>query len=74
MELAGIAPEIMTEAEVVRFLRLDTVDGIDAHKTLERYRCSGVLRPTRISRKLFYSLDELRRFVRLQTDGDQLEE
>lgn len=68
VEPAVACPELLTESETIRYLRLDTVDGVDTKKTLERYRSAGTLRPTRLSRKLFYHIDELRRFVRLQTD------
>ena len=66
-------PELLTEEEAIRFLRLDTIPDVDARKSLERYRQSGKLRSTRIGRRLMYHIDELRRFIASQTEGAELE-
>ena len=70
---AEICPELLTEEEAIRFLRLDTIPDVDARKSLERYRQSGKLRSTRIGRRLMYHIDELRRFIASQTEGAELE-
>lgn len=56
-------PELLTEEEAIRFLRLDTVNIKNPTATLERYRKDGLLRGVQISKKIFYKRTELERFV-----------
>ena len=57
-------PDVMTAAEVVRFLRLDE-DGIpNPEKTLRYYREKKLLRAIRIGRHLRYSRFDLLEFLR----------
>ena len=68
-ELANIALErLLTEAEALRYLRLDTVDISDPAATLRRYRERRLLRATQVSRRLFYRRVELDRFLERQTE------
>jgi len=61
-------PDVLTEEEAIRYLRLDTVEIKDPGATLRRYRDSGLLRATQLSKRLFYRRVELERFLRRQTD------
>ena len=56
-------PELLTEDEAIRFLRLDTVNIKDPAATLRRYRDAGLLRAVQISKKIFYPRAELELFV-----------
>ena len=63
-------PELLTEDEAVRYLRLDGEKGpTDPYQCLFRYRQQNKLRGTHIGKQLFYRRDELDRFVRLMTEG-----
>lgn len=53
------APELMTEAEAIRYLRLDTLSIEHPERTLARYREKGLLRGTQVSTRLFYRRVEL---------------
>ena len=64
------APEVMTEEDVVAFLRLDT-DGTGASVTLKYYRDKGLLKGIRIGKKLRYTRREVLRFLdRLTEQAD----
>jgi hypothetical protein len=63
-------PELLTEEEAVRYLRLDTVGITDPSNTLRRYREQGLLRATQVSKKLFYRRMELDRFLDRITEGN----
>ena len=56
-------PELLTEEETIRFLRLD--DGGTKHPslTLQYYRSEGLLRATRVGKRLRYLKYELLRFL-----------
>jgi len=56
-------PVVLTQDEAIKFLRLDTVGVKQPGKTLERYQDEGLLKGTYISKKCFYSVSELCRFV-----------
>ena len=61
------APALLTEIETIKFLRLD-VDGPEHPElTLQYYRQQGLLRPTKVGKKLRYRLSELLRFLEEQT-------
>ncbi len=61
-------PELLTEEEAIRYLRLDTVDISDPVATLRRYREQGKLRATQVSKRLFYRRVELDRFLARLTE------
>ena len=61
-------PDILTEDEAIRFLRLDQTNTQDPHLTLARYRKRGLLRGTQISRNIRYLREELIEFARRQTE------
>lgn len=56
-------PELMTEEEVIRLLRLDTDGPADPHETLKYYRDEGLLKGTRVSRKYRYQRKEILIFL-----------
>jgi hypothetical protein len=56
-------PEVLTEEETIKFLRLDIDGPADPHQTLKYYRDEGLLRGTRISRKYLYQKKELLLFL-----------
>lgn len=57
-------PELLTEDEAVRYLRLDTIAGLkNPAQTLARYRAAGLLRGTQVSKSVFYRRIELDRFL-----------
>jgi len=58
-------PEVMTEEEVIRMLRLD--EAKNPRQTLQYYRERGLLRATRIGRWLRYTRTEVLRFLERQT-------
>ena len=61
-------PELLTEEEAVRYLRLDTITLKDPCETLRRYRERGLLRGTQVSKRVFYLRSELDRFLDRVTD------
>lgn len=66
-------PEVMTQAEAIRYLRLDEVNIKDPAATLRHYREMGLLRATRVSRSIRYLRSELQRFLEQQTQRDDLQ-
>lgn len=57
-------PELLTEEEAIRYLRLDTIVGLrNPGETLARYRANGMLRGTQVSKRIFYRRVELDRFL-----------
>ena len=64
-------PELMTEDELIKFLRLD-IDG-PAHpgQTLQYYRDKGLLRATRVGKRLRYQRKEALEFLDRLTDYTQ---
>ncbi len=56
-------PELLTEAEAIRYLRLDEDGPAKPTLTLRYYREKGSLRATRIGRKLRYRRVELDRLM-----------
>ncbi len=61
-------PELLTEDEAIRYLRLDTVEIDNPSATLRRYREQGLLRGTQVSKRIFYRRLELDRFLERITD------
>lgn len=59
----GLCPELLTEDEAIRYLRLD-VDGPKKPKlTLRYYREKGLLRGTKVGRRMRYRRVELDRLL-----------
>lgn len=63
-------PELLTETEAIRYLRLDTIGHKRPSNTLRYYRAKRKLRATRIGKGLFYTRRELDRFLDLMTTDD----
>ena len=64
---AEACPELLTEEEALRYLRLtETADG---GQTLYRYRAAGLLRATQVGKWLRYRRCELERFLEKQTEA-----
>lgn len=61
-------PELLTEAEAILFLRLDTLNISHPAATLRRYRDRGDLRAIQVSKGVFYPVQELRRFIARQAE------
>ena len=61
-------PELLTEEETIRYLRLDTINISNPSVTLRRYRERGLLRGTQISKRVFYRRAELDRFIERVTE------
>ena len=61
-------PEVVTEEEAVKFLRIDTTGVKNPQFTLRYYREQGLLRGTQIGKKLFYTKTELLEFLAKQTE------
>lgn len=60
-------PEVLTEDEAIRYLRLDNQNA-DPAKTLQYYRDKKILKATKIGKNLLYSRKELDRFVEILTN------
>ncbi len=52
-------PDLLTEEESIRYLRLDLIDIKNPRETLQTYRKLRLLRGTQISKKVFYLRSEL---------------
>ncbi|MHC4674587.1 MAG: helix-turn-helix domain-containing protein [Planctomycetota bacterium] len=65
-----LCPELLTEDEAIRYLRLDTINISDPSATLRRYREHRLLRGTQISKRIFYRRAELDRFIERVTEGN----
>jgi hypothetical protein len=61
-------PDLLTEQEAIRYLRLDTNGPKHPEITLQHYRQEGLLRPTRVGKHLRYTKSELLRFLEEQTE------
>jgi len=64
----GLPSDLLTEAEAIRYLRLDTVKIGDPAGSLRRYRDLGHLRGTQVSKRVFYRRGELDAFLAKLTD------
>jgi hypothetical protein len=58
-----LCPDLLTEEETVRFLRLDVNGPSDPQKTLRYYRERGLLKATRAGKRLHYQRKELLNFL-----------
>lgn len=61
-------PDLLTEEEAIRYLRLDIDGPANPAQTLKHYRNKGLLHPTRIGKKNRYSKKELLRFIDEMTE------
>jgi hypothetical protein len=64
-------PEVLTQEEVIQVLRLDIDGPSDPEHTLAYYRDKGLLRPTRIGKRLRYWKQEVLRFLERKTEETQ---
>ena len=62
-------PDVLTEPEAIRFLRLDICGSKNPPATLKYYRDKGLLRATRLSKRNCYTRTELLRFLDELTYG-----
>ena len=56
-------PELLTEEEAIRYLRLDTINIKDPTATLLSYRKRRLLHGTQVSKRVFYRRVELDAFL-----------
>jgi hypothetical protein len=56
-------PELLTEHEAIRYLRLDLIDVEDPAGTLRYYRRAGLLRGTQVGKCVRYRRVELERLL-----------
>jgi hypothetical protein len=61
-------PELLTEQEAIRYLRLDLVDIEDPGQTLRYYRKQGLLRATQVGKCIRYRRIELERLLERLTE------
>jgi len=61
-------PHLLTEAQAIRYLRLDTLKVKNPAKTLEYYRAQGHLKATRIGNVNFYTRVSLDEFLATMTN------
>jgi hypothetical protein len=64
-------PSLMTEHEVIRFLRLDTGDDSDPAQTLARYRNAGQLVAIKVGRWNRYRRQDVEDFLARKSDQKQ---
>ena len=62
-------PELLVLEEAVRYLRLDVNGPREPELTLRRYRELGLLRGTRVGRRILYRRIELDRFLAKKTEN-----
>jgi hypothetical protein len=63
-----LCPDLLTEQEAVRYLRLDCIKIEHPELTIRRYRAGGRLRGVQISKAVLYPVSELRRFIATQIE------
>jgi Helix-turn-helix domain len=63
-----LCPELLTEAEAVRYLRLDEIDVAHPEETLRRYRKLGHIRGTQVGKCVRYRRKELEAFLERITE------
>jgi len=64
-------PALMTEAETIRFLRLDVEDGTDPAQTLARYRNAGQLVAIKVGRWNRYRRQDVEDFLARKSEQKQ---
>ena len=70
VEPSVLCPELLTEAEAVRYLRLDETNIKDPGRTLRYYREQGQLKATQVGRPLRYRRIELDNLLARLTDSN----
>ncbi len=60
-------PDLLTEEEAIKFLRLDEGGPKHPEATLEYYRSEGLLKATRVGKRFRYLKSELFNFLGQQT-------
>jgi len=63
-------PELLTEDEAIRFLRLDGINAEDPANTLRYYRKKGFLRATQVGKCIRYRRIELEKFLERLTEAN----
>lgn len=63
-------PELLTEDEAIRYLRLDIIDVENPEETLRRYRKQGLVRGTQVGKCVRYRRQELERFLERITESN----
>ena len=63
-------PELLTEEEAIRYLRLDIIDVESPEETLRRYRKQGLVRGTQVGKCVRYRRRELERFLERITESN----
>ena len=63
-------PELLTEKEAIRYLRLDGIDIEDPTGTLRYYRKKGLLRATQVGKCIRYRRIELERLLDKLTENN----
>jgi len=63
-------PDVLTEAEAIKYLRLDKTGIRNPKRTLQHYRTLGKLKGAKIGRAVVYPLAELQRFVKTKMMED----
>jgi len=58
-----LSPDLLTEEEAIRLLRLDVDGPSNPQKTLRYYREQGLLKATRVGKRLRYQRKELLSFL-----------
>jgi hypothetical protein len=62
-------PVLLTEQETITLLRLDTINIEHPADSLRRYRDANLLRGVQVSKKVFYYLPEIIRFIEAQVEA-----
>lgn len=65
------APALMTTDEAIRYLRLDCDGPANPADTLRYYRERGLLKGTRVGRRIRYRRVELERFLARLTEAEK---
>ena len=65
-------PDVLTEEEAIKFLRLDIDGPKEPSATLKHYRDKNMLRGTRIGRRYRYSRAELLKFIVVATNHTKI--
>jgi len=63
-------PELLTEEEAIRYLRLDGIDIEDPANTLRYYRKKGLLQATQVGKCIRYRRIELERLLDKLTESN----
>ena len=63
-------PELLTEEEAIRFLRLDGINAENPANTLRYYRKKGFLRATQVGKCIRYRRIELEKLLERLTDAN----